>query len=633
MSANPTAEELFFRGLACLDDNDFADAEAFFVKTLELSNGRISALNNLAVAQYRQRKLGEAALTARKVLALDNRHLAAYSMLSNCQIEQGDYDAALKTCEISISIDPTIAEPFCKIGYVLNETGKYHEAIAYVDRAIELRPQFAEALFYRGNSLRHLHRFDEALAAYDKVLSLEPDLVGAEGFRVSTKMQVCDWEGFESDCRHLIEALRNNKENADPFVVLAINSSAEDQYKCAGLWTGKRYPPVDGSSWRGERYKHDKIRVGYVSADFRQHPVANLVAGVFAGHDRSLFEVAGISIGPTEDSEIRRRLEGSFDNFIDAAMLGADAIATRIREQEIDILIDMNGHTQGARTELFARRPAPIQVNYLGYPGTMGAGYIDYIVADPTLVPATAQACYAEKIVYLPHSYMPHDAASRVISDRSFARAEFGLPENGFVFCCFNNAYKLNPHLFGSRMNILRAVEGSVLWLSGHHVAVVNNLRKEAIAAGVDPDRLIFASRLPSMADHLARHRLADLFLDTLPYNAHSTASDALWAGLLVLTQIGETFAGRVAASLVTAIGLPELIARSQQQFESMAIELATKPVALAAVKDKLAQNRLTKPLFDTQLYTRHLESAYVTMQQRHRGGLPLNHIHVPEQG
>jgi predicted O-linked N-acetylglucosamine transferase (SPINDLY family) len=388
---------------------------------------------------------------------------------------------------------------------------------------------------------------------------------------------------------------------------------------------------VDGPSWRGELYKHGKIRVGYVSGDFRQHPVANLVAGLFAAHDRSRFEVTGISIGPGEDSEMRRRLERSFDKFIDAAMLGADAIARRIREEEIDILIDLNGYTQGSRTELYARRAAPIQVNYLGYPGTMGADYIDYIVADPTLVPVTAQASYAEKIVYLPHSYMPHDAASRPISDRSFARAEFGLPENGFVFCCFNNAYKLNPHLFRSRMKILQAVEGSVLWLTGHSTPAVNNLRREAVAAGVDPDRLVFASRLPSVADHLVRHRLADLFLDTLPYNAHSTASDALWAGLPVLTQIGETFAGRVAASLLTALGLPELIAGTQERFESMAIELAARPAALAAINDKLAQNRLAKPLFNTQLYTQHLESAYVTMHQHHQAGLPPDHIHVPE--
>jgi protein O-GlcNAc transferase len=359
--------------------------------------------------------------------------------------------------------------------------------------------------------------------------------------------------------------------------------------------------------------------------------VADLVAGVFECHDRSQFEVFGISIGPNDKSEIRRRLERSFDTFIDAEALGFEEIAKRVRAEEIDILIDMNGLTQHARTELFACRPAPIQVNYLGYPGTMGASYMDYIIADPILIPASHRSGYVEKVVCLPYSYLPHDDTSRRISDRPLERGEFGLPGNGFVFCCFNNAYKLNPRLFRSRMKLLQAVEGSVLWLSEHSATARDNLRKEAAAAGVNPDRLVFAGHVASSADHLARHRLADLFLDTLPYNAHTTASDALWAGLPVLTQIGETFAGRVAASLLSAIGLPELIVQTQEQFEGTAIELATQPEQMAAIKRKLAENRFTKPLFNTNLYTRHIESAFATMYQRHQDGALPGHIHVAE--
>jgi predicted O-linked N-acetylglucosamine transferase (SPINDLY family) len=355
-----------------------------------------------------------------------------------------------------------------------------------------------------------------------------------------------------------------------------------------------------------------------------------LVAGVFECHDRSRFEVTGISIGPNDHSEMRQRLENSFDNFIDATALGAAEIAEKIRELEIDLLIDLNGYTGNARTEIFARRPAPVQVNYLGYPGTMGADFIDYIIADPVLVPAPDQRSYGEKVAYLPHSYLPHDDASRSVSDRSFDRDEFGLPENGFVFCCFNNVYKLNPGQFQARLKLLAAIEGSVLWLSDTNAAAKTNLRKQALADGIDPARLIFANRIPSAADHLARHRLADLFLDTLPYNAHTTASDALWAGLPVLTQIGETFAGRVAASLLTAVGLPELIAPTPQQFESMAVELANDPARLAAIRDKLAQNRSALPLFNTKLYTRHLETAYAAMYQRHQSGLAPDHIYVP---
>jgi len=261
----------------------------------------------------------------------------------------------------------------------------------------------------------------------------------------------------------------------------------------------------------------------------------------------------------------------------------------------------------------------------------MGASFIDYIIGDPVVIPTAHQNSYVEKIVYLPHSYMPHTETCRPISNRALVRAEFGLPENGVVFCCFNNAYKLNPGLFRSRMKLLRAVEGSVLWLSLNNTTAADNLRGEASLAGIDPERLVFANQLPSYADHLARHRLADLFLDTLPYNAHTTASDALWAGLPVLTQMGDTFAGRVAASLLTAVGLPELIARTEAQFAGMAIELSTTPTALAAIKDRLARNRLTMPLFNTSLYIRHLESAYVTMYERHRKGLLPEHIYVPQ--
>jgi protein O-GlcNAc transferase len=371
--------------------------------------------------------------------------------------------------------------------------------------------------------------------------------------------------------------------------------------------------------------------VAYLSSDFREHPVAYLTAGMFEHHDKSKFETTAISWRPSDGSELRRRLEAAFDRFIDVEAQTDDEVASLIRSLEIDILIDLTVLTKFARPNIPARRPAPVQVNYLGYAATMGADYIDYIIADPTLIPASERKHYLEKVAYLPHNLLPHDAGGRAISDRAFTRAEFGLPENGFVFCCFNNAYKLTPHFFAARMKLLKAIPGSVLWLTRDNAAAVDNLRKEAIAAGVDPDRLVFADRLPSLADHLARHRLADLFLDTLPYNAHTTASDALWAGLPVLTQIGETFAGRVAASLLTAIGLPELIAQTPEQFESIAIELATQPMRLAAIRAKLAQNRATMPLFDTGLYTRHLERAYEAMHQRHQSGLRPDHIHIPE--
>jgi protein O-GlcNAc transferase len=530
-----------------------------------------------------------------------------------------------------LSLNPDMAEAWLGLGNVFFEANRHDDALAAFDRTLSLKPDLAEAWSGRGNVFVGLKRYDEASTAYDKALVLQPDLAALEGECLHCRMHLCDWSNFETERDHLVRSVRNGKENTNPFAFLGVGSSAEDQFECAQLWTRKRYPPSASAVWRGEVYRHDRIRVGYVSSDFRQHPVADLIAGVFECHDRSQFDVLGISIGADDHSEIRRRVVRSFDKFIDATTLSVDEAAKRVKAEEIDILIDLNGATREARTEIFARRPAPVQVNYLGYPGTMGARYFDYIVADPVLVPESQQGSYMEKVVYLPHSYLPHDDTSRPVSDRSFERSEFGLPADGFVFCCFNNAYKLNPHLFRSRMKLLKAVEGSVLWLSEQNATAVKNLRNEAAAAGVDPDRLVFAKRLPSSADHLARHRLADLFLDTLPYNAHTTASDALWAGLPVLTQIGETFAGRVAASLLNAVGLPELIAATAEQFESMAVELATTPERLSAIKHKLAQNRATKPLFNTKLYTKHLEGAYAAMYSRCQNGLLPDHIHVAQ--
>jgi predicted O-linked N-acetylglucosamine transferase (SPINDLY family) len=346
-------------------------------------------------------------------------------------------------------------------------------------------------------------------------------------------------------------------------------------------------------------------------------------------HDKSRFDVSAISLGPDENSKMRQRLKAAVARFIDARTLSDEHIANLARSLEVDILVDLMGFTKNARTQIFDLRPAPIQVNYLGYPGTMGASYVDYIIADRIAIPEEKRGCYLEKVVYLPDSFMGSDS-ERKISERLPRRLESNLPEAGFVFCSFNNSYKIVPQIFDLWMRILRQVENSVLWLSNTNETAIRNLRREAQNRGVDPSRLVFAQRLPLNEDHLARLRLADLFLDTLPYNAHTTASDALWAGLPVLTCLGETLAGRVAGSLLNAIGLPELVTTTPDAYEQMAIKLATHPERLAVIKHKLAENRLTLPLFDTKLFTKHIEAAYTAMHARDQAGLAPDHIVVP---
>ena len=373
---------------------------------------------------------------------------------------------------------------------------------------------------------------------------------------------------------------------------------------------------------------HEKIRIGYLSGELREHATSHLIVGLLELHDNSRFEIYGIDNGWDDQSEIRQRINASVHSIIDIRRMSETLAAAAICENEIDILVNLNGYFGEPRTGVFANRCAAVQVNYLGFPGTLGASYMDYIIADRYVIPENHKEFYSEKIVYLPNCYQANDNKKK-IGTYNFTRLELGLPEKGFVFCCFNNNYKILPDVFDCWMRILRQVDGSVLWIIEDNAIAASNLRKEAVARGISADRLVFAKRMP-LSDHLARHRLADLFLDTLPYNAHTTASDALWAGLPVLTCLGQTFPGRVAASLLNAIHLPELITTTLEAYEQMAIELATYPERLAATKHKLAENRLTTPLFDTKLFTKHIEAAYTVMYQRHQAGLAPDHITIP---
>ena len=532
----------------------------------------------------------------------------------------------LASYDTAIALKPDIAEAYNNRGNTLRDLKRFDEALASYDKASALKPDIAETYHNRGNTLRDLKRFDEAVASYDKALALKPDLACAEGDRLRAKMRLCDWSNFDAECTHLISSMRNGTITL-PFVLLGISSSSDEQLQCARLYSKIRYFPSDKPIWKGERYDHSRIRIAYLSADFRNHAISYLLAGVFEQHDRQHFETIAISFGPSNPNEMLTRLKGAFDKFIDVKDRSDIDVARLLRTLEVDIAIDLMGFTRDSRTGIFSMRAAPIQVNYLGYPGTMGADYIDYLIADPTSIPESHHAHYTEKIAYLPNSYQGNDS-KRFIAEKVFTRAEMGLAQKGCVFCCFNSNYKITPDVFDRWTRILKRVEGSVLWLLEGNADAASNLRKEAGARGINPERLVFAKHL-SLADHLARHRVADLFLDTLPYNAHTTASDALWAGLPVLTQIGETFAGRVAASLLTAIGIPELITSSPQAYEDLAIELATNPDKLADFKRKLADNRLTRPLFDTELFTRHIEAAYTAMYERYQAGLLPDDIYV----
>jgi predicted O-linked N-acetylglucosamine transferase (SPINDLY family) len=414
---------------------------------------------------------------------------------------------------------------------------------------------------------------------------------------------------------------------APPFAVLALTDSSMLQRQAAETWVAARHPERRALPPPARRPGGGRIRIGYFSADYHGHATAHLVAGLLEAHDRERFEIFAFSFGPASGDEMRTRISAAVDRFIDVRDRSDQDVAQFSRSLGIDIAVDLKGFTSGARPDIFANRAAPVQVSYLGYPGTMGAGYIDYIIADRTVLPEDARRHYSEKVVYLPYSYQVNDD-KREIADVAPSRAALGLPSDGFVFCCFNASYKIEPGTFRTWMRILQRIEGSVLWLFESNPAASASLRKEAEAAGVGGERLVFAEHLPQ-ALHLARHRAADLFLDTRPCNAHTTASDALWAGLPVLTCAGESFASRVAASLLNAIGLPELVTTSPQHYEALAMELARDRGRLSGLREKLARNRLAEPLFDTARFTKHIESAYMQMDERHQADLPPDHFDV----
>ncbi|MGA2776361.1 MAG: tetratricopeptide repeat protein [Steroidobacteraceae bacterium] len=562
---------------------------------------------------------------------------------------------ALASFERALALRPDYAAAQRGIGNALLDLGRPAECLAAHDAAVRMGGELSESLHGRANALRALRRYAEAVSAYDESLQLDPrnaivqcdrsfallqwgdhqdeaitgyasglmldpDIPFVPGQLFHLQSSRADWSvrAPVAGRDRILAAVRAGAAVCAPFAFLSISDDAAAQLECARVFA-RTQCQIETPPRRERHFNHQKIRVAYVSADLREHAVTYLLTAALERHDRERFETFGVSLRPAESSPMGQRIQAAFDRFIDVSSMTDAATAEMLNGLEVDIAVDLTGYTQGFRPKIFALGAAPIQIGYLGYPGTMGASFMDYLIADDFVIPPDARRYYSEAVVYLPDCFQANDDA-RVISDRPVARADEGLPTEGFIFCCFNNSPKLNPRMFDLWMGLLAQVPGSVLWLLGHEATVAENLRREAGIRGIVPERLIFSARIP-YADHLARLRLADLFLDTLPFNAGTTASDALWAGLPMLTCAGETFAARMAGSLLHTIGLPELIATDLEVYASRAIELARHPEVLKALRRRLIDNRRASPLFDTNRFVRHLESAYLEMWQRHARG------------
>jgi predicted O-linked N-acetylglucosamine transferase (SPINDLY family) len=563
-----------------------------------------------------------------RALKADPANADCHNNRGNALRELKRFGEALAAFDKAVALKPASAVSHCNRGNALRDLERRDEAIQSYDRALELQPDLAQAWANRGTVLNDLERLDEAIASYERAQVLNPNARSVFGELLFARLRLNDWRELGPSVERMAERIERGDESILPFVALATSGDPALHRKAAELqaqaFARRAGPPAPFSKKQARR---DKIHVGYYSTDFHNHPMAYLMAEVYEQHDRTKFETTAFSFGPPKQDAMRQRLAKAFTRFIDVRHKSDAEIVALSRELKVDIAVDLTGYTQTNRTGIFAGRAAPVQASFLGYPGTMGAAFFDYIVADRSMIPDGAEAHYTEKIVRLPGSYQANDS-KRAISDRVLARQDAGLGDTGFVFCCFNSSYKIQPATFESWMRILKAVPASRLWLFESHALAARNLRSEAAAHGVAEDRLVFAPPLP-LGEHLARQRLADLFLDTLPYNAGTTASDALWAGLPVLTRTGQAMPGRVATSLLTALDLGELITTTAEDYEARAIELARSPDRLAAIKAKLARQRESSDLFKGERFARKIEAAYTGMHERHLKGLPPDHMSV----
>jgi predicted O-linked N-acetylglucosamine transferase (SPINDLY family) len=606
----------------------YADAEPYLRAALKINATSDATFYNYGIVLKALGRPEEALQRFSQAIALNPGNAESWNNRGAVFNELGDPNAALSDFDKAISLNPKYPAAIFNKSRSLTKLRRYDEALAACDHALALKPDMAEAWFGRGFVLHELRRYDEAAASYARALQIDPAMPFLKGGLLHEKMLICDWAGIDGLIGEVEGEIAAGRLVAEPFGWQGLATSSRSLQLCAELFAVNRFPAGSGTIPPRPAGSNARIRIGYLSGEFRQQATSLLLVGVLEHHDRRNFDIYAFDNGWDDQSETRRRINDCVDGVIDIRELGDIRAVAAIRECRIDILVNLNGYFGDDRMRLFAQRAAPVQVNYLGFPGTLGAPYMDYIIADREVLPSDQRIFYSEKVAYLPNCYQANDR-NKKIAARIFGRAECGLPEHGFVFCCFNNAYKITPAIFDCWMRILNRVEASVLWLLEDTAAAVANLRREAASRGVDPNRLVFAGRMP-LPEHLARHRCADLFLDTLPYNAHTTASDALWAGLPLLTCRGETFAGRVAASLLRNVQLPELITTALHDYERLAIELATVPEKLAAIKQKLAANRLTTPLFDTGLFTGHIEAAYAAMCGRYRAGLAPDHIEIP---
>jgi len=605
--------------------DDPLTAISLYRRVIELEPTHHQSHNNLGKALFDLNQFDEAASYFHKALELFSDSPNYLMNYGNTLNKLNQFDRALIYFDKAIAFKPGLAEAWLNKGISLLGIGLFENAIEYFDRAIAINPYCVKTLLNKAGALQDLKNYYDAVFYYEKALDLDPNADWAIGNLVFSKMKMCDWRNLKNDICTISNLVSSNMNAVHPFAYLAMVDSPNLQLQCSKIYSNFNYSAVSRSFFSATR-KNRKLRVGYYSADFNNHAVSFLTAELFELHDRNLFEIYAFSFMKSDDSPMRIRLERAFDHFLDVSSMSDSEITSSSRNFSIDIAVDLGGFTASSRPAVFASRVAPIQISYIGYLGTMGSPFIDYLISDKSIIPSEYQSFYSEKIVYLP-SYQVNDR-KRSIGNNCLPREQYGLPSDSFVYCCFNDTYKISPFIFDSWMRILHAVPNGVLFLNEDNKWVVDNLRNEAELRGISAKRLIFSPRV-SVDDYLARYRTCDLFLDTTPYNAGTTASDALWMGLPVLTLCGHSFASRVASSILNSVGLSDLIVNSIEQYEFLAIHLGIHPNALQSIKRRLSDNQSTASLFDSLSFTKNIESAFMVAYDRYSSNAPLDHIYI----
>ena len=602
-------------------------AKNICLEILEDEPKNFDILHLLGIISFQLKDYKKSSELISQAIKVNPNDAEVYNNMAIVSKKLNQLDIAYNNYCNAIKLKPDYAEAHNSCGVILKELKKDDDAIKSFNLAIKFNKNYAEAYYNLGHIFFERKKYNEALQNFYQSYKINPKLDYLLSSIIITKHSTCDWCSFDKDLLVLENIILNEKKKINPFLTLSFYESPQLQKTSAEIFVKNEYNDKNNQNHKFDNQTKQKIRIAYYSADFRNHPMSYLLANLYELHDRNKFEVIGISFGPDKDDQMRKRVSTAFDKFYDLRLKTEEEIVKFSRELKIDIAIDLMCFTKYHKFGIFVKKCAPIQVNYLGYPGTSGTNYLDYIIADKILIPKDSQKYYSEKIVYLPDTYQANDSTKK-ISDRIFTREELGLPKDAFVFCCFNNNYKITPQVFDVWMRLLERVENSVLWILSEDINISKNLKNETTKRGIDFNRIVFAERI-KMNEHLARQKVADLFIDTFPYTGHTTASDALWVGLPVLTRIGKSFASRVSASLLNAIDLSELVTSSEKEYEDLAVEIAKNPTKLKEIKNKLKNNRSSKPLFNTQIFTRNIEKAYSLMYERYLKNLPLDNIEI----